>query len=123
MKEHTNSHRTILCLIQDTCCKAVQVVVSSYKSSIVIESIFCESYNDFFKNGIFQIFKEKNPVEIFALYDNELEEYRSKCVMYFGGKEGNKIYFGKPSSDIYIDDKNLNIYFIQDSLPIKNHRL
>ena len=68
-----------------------------------------ESYNDFFKHGIFQIFKEKNPVEIFALYDNELEEYRSKCVMYFGGKEGNKIYFGKPI--IYDNDNNIHYMY------------
>ena len=67
-----------------------------------------ESYNDFFKNGIFQIFKEKNPVELQTRYDEKLDDYRSKCIMYFGGKEGNKIYFGKPSSDFYIDDKNLN---------------
>ena len=68
-----------------------------------------ESYNDFFKNGIFQIFKEKNPVEIFALYDNELEDYRSKCIMYFGGKEGNKIYFGKPI--IYDNDNNIHYMY------------
>jgi len=55
-----------------------------------------ESYNDFFKRGIFQIFKEKNPIEIFTMYDTELEDYRCKCIMYFGGKEANKIYFGKP---------------------------
>ena len=68
-----------------------------------------ESYNDFFKNGIFQIFKEKNPVEIFALYDNELEDYKSKCIMHFGGKEGNKIYFGKPI--IYDNDNNIHYMY------------
>jgi DNA-directed RNA polymerase II subunit RPB2 len=55
-----------------------------------------ESYNDFFKNGIFQIFKEKNPLRIQTQYDEEIDDYRSQCIMYFGGKEGNKIYFGKP---------------------------
>lgn len=63
-----------------------------------------ESYNDFFKNGIFQIFKEKNPIRISTRFDDNLNDYRSQCVMYFGGKEGNKIYFGKPI--IYDDDDN-----------------
>ena len=54
-----------------------------------------ESYNDFFKNGIFQIFKEKNPLRIQTQYDDEHGDYRHQCVMYFGGKTGKKIYFGK----------------------------
>ena len=62
-----------------------------------------ESYNDFFKNGIFQIFKEKNPLRIQTQYDEEIDDYRSQCIMYFGGKEGNKIYFGKP---VIYDDNN-----------------
>ena len=43
-----------------------------------------ESYNDFFKNGIFQIFKEKNPITISTRFDEEIDDHRSKCVMYFG---------------------------------------
>ena len=55
-----------------------------------------ESYNDFFKNGIFQIFKEKNPVRISSQFDPKHNNYRSQCLMYFGGKDGSKVYFGKP---------------------------
>ena len=67
-----------------------------------------ESYNDFFKNGIFQIFKEKNPLTIQTQYDEELDDYRYKCIMYFGGKEGNKIYFGKP---VIYDNENSHYMF------------
>ena len=67
-----------------------------------------ESYNDFFKNGIFQIFKEKNPVRISTRFDEKIKDYRSKCVMYFGGKDGSKIYFGKPV--IYDDDSSHYMY-------------
>ena len=67
-----------------------------------------ESYNDFFKNGIFQIFKEKNPLRIRTKFDEKLKEYRSQCTMYFGGKEGNKIYFGKP---VIYDDNNTHYMF------------
>jgi DNA-directed RNA polymerase II subunit RPB2 len=62
-----------------------------------------ESYNDFLKNGIFQIFKEKNPIRINTQFDKEINDYRSQCVMYFGGKDGSKIYFGKP---VIYDDNN-----------------
>jgi len=67
-----------------------------------------ESYNDFFKTGIFQIFKEKNPVKIGTKYDEKLNEYRSQCVMHFGGKNGDRIYYGKPA--IY-DDNNSHYMF------------
>jgi DNA-directed RNA polymerase II subunit RPB2 len=63
-----------------------------------------ESYNDFYKNGIFQIFKEKNPIKILTRYDEKIDDHRSQCIMYFGGKDGDKIYFGKPV--IYDDDKS-----------------
>jgi len=52
-----------------------------------------ESYNDFFKNGIFRIFKEKNPVRINSNYDPEIDDYRDQCIMYFGGKNGDRLYF------------------------------
>jgi hypothetical protein len=57
-----------------------------------------DSYNDFFKNGIFQIFKEKNPLRINTRFDKEIDDYRSQCIMYFGGKNGDKIYFVIPNS-------------------------
>uniref|UniRef100_A0A6C0DRM1 DNA-directed RNA polymerase n=1 Tax=viral metagenome TaxID=1070528 RepID=A0A6C0DRM1_9ZZZZ len=63
-----------------------------------------ESYNDFFKNGIFQILKEKNPIQINTQYDKTIDDYRTKCVMYIGGKNGDRVYFGKPV--IYDDDRS-----------------
>ena len=67
-----------------------------------------ESYNDFFKNGIFKIFKEKNPIQILARRDDKLDDYRSKCIMYLGGKDGSKIYFGKP---VIYDENNSHFMF------------
>ena len=67
-----------------------------------------ESYNDFYKNGIFQIFKEKNPLRIGTKFDEKINDYRSQCVMYFGGKDGSKIYFGKP---VIYDDNNSHYMF------------
>ena len=67
-----------------------------------------ESYNDFFKQGIFQIFNEKNPVKIQTRYDASIDEYRTQCIMYFGGKDGSKIYFGKP---VIYDDNNAHFMY------------
>ena len=67
-----------------------------------------DSYNDFFKTGIFQIFKEKNPITINSKYDDSIEDFRHQCTMYFGGKKGDKIYFGKP---VIYDNDNPHYMF------------
>ena len=67
-----------------------------------------ESYNDFFKNGIYQIFKEKNPLVISSKFDKSIDDYYHQCIMYFGGKDGKKIYFGKP---VIYDDANSHYMF------------
>jgi DNA-directed RNA polymerase II subunit RPB2 len=74
------------------------------------------SYNDFFKNGIFQIFKEKNPLRIQTQYDEEIDDYRNQCIMYFGGKSGDKIYFGKP----VIYDDNQSHYMFPNEARLRN---
>jgi DNA-directed RNA polymerase II subunit RPB2 len=75
-----------------------------------------ESYNDFFKNGIFQIFKEKNPINISSKYDESIKDYYHQCNMYFGGKDGSKIYFGKP----VIYDENNSHYMFPNEARIRN---
>ena len=75
-----------------------------------------ESYNDFFKNGIFQIFKEKNPISILTRYDEKIDDHRSKCIMYFGGKNGDKIYFGKP----VIYDENDSHFMFPNEARLRN---
>jgi DNA-directed RNA polymerase II subunit RPB2 len=55
-----------------------------------------ESYEDFFTRGIFNIFKEKNPIRLGSLYDEKTQRFKHECLMYMGGKDGSKIYFGKP---------------------------
>lgn len=67
-----------------------------------------ESYNDFFKNGIFKIFKENNPIRISSNYDEKRKIHKRECLMYFGGKDGKKIYFGKP---IIYDENNVHYMF------------
>jgi len=75
-----------------------------------------ESYDDFFKNGIYKIFQEKNPVKIFSSYDESIQDYRCQCELYFGGKNGNKIYFGKPN----IYDKGNEHYMFPNEARLRN---
>jgi len=68
-----------------------------------------ESYNDFYKNSITQIFKETNPIRINSNYDESIKEFRNQCLLYYGGKNGDKVYFGKPV--IYDDNENVHYMF------------
>jgi DNA-directed RNA polymerase II subunit RPB2 len=55
-----------------------------------------DSYNDFFQNGIHRIFKEKNPIKIMKQQDPDTSEFNYTCNIYLGGKEGDRLYYGKP---------------------------
>ena len=78
-----------------------------------------DSYNDFFKNGIFHIFKETKPVTLYSRLDSVTNEYMSQCTLYMGGKDRSKIYFGKPvihddeqkQKNIVIKEKNVHYMF------------
>ena len=66
-----------------------------------------DSYNEFFKEGIFRIFKDTKPVTIYSRLDPKTNEYMSQCKLHMGGKNGDKIYLGKP----VIHDEN-NIHYM-----------
>ena len=64
-----------------------------------------DSYNDFFDKGIFQIFRENNPIRFIEREEQNkeitsegrlVEKGRNECFLYLGGKNGDKLYFGKP---------------------------
>ena len=55
-----------------------------------------DSYNDFFDNGIKEIFKDNNPLTLFKEQDPITKDYKYSFKMYFGGKNLDKIYYGKP---------------------------
>lgn len=61
------------------------------------------SFNDFFGGGIQRIMKERNPIRIMKQQDTVSKEFRLRCEIYLGGKNGEKIYFGKPV--IYDDER------------------
>jgi DNA-directed RNA polymerase II subunit RPB2 len=55
------------------------------------------SYDHFFQNDFFRIFKENNPQTLHGKdFDDIHQNYKHSLKFYYGGKEGNLIYFGKP---------------------------
>lgn len=68
-----------------------------------------DSYNDFITNGIPRIFRDNNPIKIMKEQDEKTKEFRLQCRLYLGGKDGSKIYYGKPI--IYDDDERKHFMF------------
>ena len=70
-----------------------------------------DSYNDFFSHGINQIFRENNPIRFIERGEDDADgdEKRNQSLLYLGGKDGNKIYFGKP---IIYDDMDRNAHYM-----------
>jgi DNA-directed RNA polymerase II subunit RPB2 len=62
-----------------------------------------ESFNDFFRSGIKRIFYENNPIRFIEREEETEKGKRNECLLYLGGKEGNRIYYGKP---VIYDDNN-----------------
>jgi DNA-directed RNA polymerase II subunit RPB2 len=71
-----------------------------------------ESFNEFFQNGIKRIFKENNPIRFIEREEEGNLEHRNEVMLYLGGKDGKKIYYGKP---IIYDDNNAHYMFPNDA--------
>ncbi len=80
----------------------------------ILVSHHLNSYNDFFNIGIHKIFHENNPIRFIEREDKEdkKNKNRNECLLYLGGKDGSKIYFGKP---IIYDDNNSHYMYPNDA--------
>jgi DNA-directed RNA polymerase II subunit RPB2 len=79
----------------------------------ILVSHHLESYNDFFKNGIYRIFRENNPIR-FIESEKDVDDVnkRNECILYLGGKDGTKIYYGKP---VIYDDQHTHYMYPNDA--------
>jgi len=76
-----------------------------------------ESFNEFFKNGIKRIFRENNPIRFIEREDESSElGKRNECLLYLGGKDGTRIYYGKP----VIYDDNRSHYMFPNEARLRN---
>ena len=72
-----------------------------------------ESYNIFCNSGINKIFHENNPIRFIETEDEESNsEKRNECLLYLGGKDGSRIYFGKP---VIYDDSHTHYMYPNDA--------
>jgi len=75
-----------------------------------------DSYNDFFNVGIYNIFSENNPIRF--VERSELNKSPNECLLYLGGKDGRKIYFGKPI--IYDENDKGSHYMYPNDARLRN---
>ena len=56
------------------------------------------SFDSFLNTGLISIFRENNPIRFIEPenVDDPTATTRNECLVYLGGKDGTKIYFGKP---------------------------
>ena len=55
-----------------------------------------DSYNRFFDTGIKEVFKNQNPLKFYRTKDEKHKIFKHKANIYFGGKNADRIYYGKP---------------------------
>ena len=94
---------------ESTTWKIINTHFSDEANSLVSHHL--ESYNDFFQSGINRIFKENNPIRFVEPTTSE-KPLSNECMLYMGGKDGTKIYFGKP---IIYDDAHSHYMYPNDA--------
>ena len=80
-----------------------------------------DSYNNFFNVDIKNIFREKNPIRIMKIKD-KYNDYNLKCNLYLGGKEGDKLYYGKPIiyRRLWVNIQNWQKQMLEENIRLKS---
>jgi len=90
-------------------------VINSYfeDNKYFLTSHQIDSFNDFISSKLPQTIREKNPLRIYKkkIKTGEENEYKYEINIYFGGKEGNKIYIGRPTIYDSKNERNLKQMF------------
>ena len=81
-----------------------------------------DSYNIFFEKGIFDVFRDNNPIKFsnqkFSSNTEKVEDENININLYLGGKDGRSIYFGKPV--IYDDNTGETHYMYPNEARLRN---
>ena len=67
-----------------------------------------DSFNNFIEEKIPQTIQQYNPQYIYKEFNKELNDYKYTTKIYYGGKDGSKIYVGKPIA--LNSDKQTQLY-------------
>ena len=100
---------------ESTIWKIIDIYFQDNPQALVKHHI--DSFNQFYDTQLIQLFKEMNPIKLEVDYDTDIQEFRSKCLMYIGGKNGDKVYFGKP---IIHDSKENSHYMYPNECRLRN---
>jgi DNA-directed RNA polymerase II subunit RPB2 len=98
---------------EDTTWKIIEKMFNDNPQILVQHHL--DSYNDFFKNGLPRIIKENNPI-VFQKEQDKNNEFKYRFEMYLGGKNGDKLYYGKP----VIYDDNREHYMFPNEARLRN---
>mgnify|MGYP001198930720 FL=1 len=93
-----------------------EVINKYFENKYTLVNHHLDSYNDFFNTHIFRIINEKNPLKVHKNYNDDIDDFEFKCDLYIGGKDGSKLYFGKP----IIYDKDRMHYMYPNEARLRN---
>ncbi len=79
-----------------------------------------DSYNRFFDNGIKEVFKNQNPMKFYRTKDEKHKIFKHKANIYFGGKNADRIYYGKPIIYDKDEDGERQHYMYPNEARIRN---
>jgi|APSaa5957512535_1039671.scaffolds.fasta_scaffold04967_5 DNA-directed RNA polymerase II subunit RPB2 len=79
-----------------------------------------DSYNRFFDSGIKDVFKNQNPMKFYRTKDNKHNVFKHKANIYFGGRNADKIYYGKPIIYDKDEDGERQHYMYPNEARIRN---
>ena len=79
-----------------------------------------DSYNLFFKNKLREIITDNNPIRFITEYDEDTKLYKYTADIYIGGKNGDKIYYGKPIIYDNIDGEERIHYMMPNEARLRN---
>jgi len=83
-------------------------MIDTYFRENTLVNHHISSVNNFYNVDIPKIFKDKNPIKYYSEFLEDRKEYRYETHIYIGGKEANKIYYGKP---VIFDETNKHYMF------------
>ena len=91
---------------ESTVWKLIDVYFKENPQALVRHHI--DSYNQFIEHDIFQIMRDMSPLTVRLNMDKNTREFQTNCHLYFGGKDGKRVYFGKP---VIFDPDNSHYMF------------
>ena len=79
-----------------------------------------DSYNLFFKEKLKEIIIDNNPIKFITEYDEETKLYKYTADIYIGGKNGDKIYYGKPIIYDNVNNEERIHYMMPNEARLRN---